>query len=45
MAGIVDGIQQAIVEGDDDIAASQTKKAIEDGVDTLEIFRNAIIPA
>jgi len=44
MAGIVEGIQQAIVEGDDDIAASQTKKAIDDGVDTLEIFRNAIIP-
>jgi len=44
MAGILEGIQQAIVEGDDDIAASQTKKAIDDGVDTLEIFRNAIIP-
>jgi corrinoid protein of di/trimethylamine methyltransferase len=44
MAGIVEGILQAIVEGDDDIAAAQTKKAIEDGVDTLEIFRKAIIP-
>ena len=41
MAGIVEGILQAIVEGDDDIAASQTKKAIDDGVDTLGIFRKA----
>jgi corrinoid protein of di/trimethylamine methyltransferase len=32
------------VDGDDDIAVAQTKKAIEDGVDTLEIFRKAIIP-
>ena len=45
MSETLEQIKQAIVDGDDDIAAEQTERALEEGVNPADIVKQAIVPA
>ena len=45
MSETLEQVKQAIVDGDDDIAAEQTERALEEGVNPADIVKQAIVPA
>ena len=45
MSETLEQVKQAIVDGDDDIAAEQTGRALEEGVTPADIVKQAIVPA
>ena len=45
MSETLEQVKQAIVDGDDDTAAEQTERALEEGVNPADIVKQAIVPA
>ena len=45
MSEILEQVKQAIVDGDDDVATEQTERALEKGVNPVDIVKQAIVPA
>ena len=44
MSETLEQVKQAIIDGDDDIAAEQTERALEEGVNPADIVKQAIVP-
>jgi len=44
MSDILEKIKQAIVEGDDDIAVEQTEKSLQEGINPVEVVKQATVP-
>ncbi len=44
MPDMLEAIKQAIVDGDDDIAVAQIEKALQEGVNPVEVLKRAIVP-
>ena len=44
MSTVVEALKEAIIEGEDDLAVEETQKALEEGVNPVEIIKGAIVP-
>jgi 5-methyltetrahydrofolate--homocysteine methyltransferase len=44
MPDMLEAIKQAIVDGDDDIAVAQIEKALQEGINSVEVLKQAIVP-
>jgi len=44
MATVLETIKQAIIEGEDDLAVEEAEKALDEGVNPVEIIKGAIVP-
>ena len=45
MSETLEQVKQASIDGDDDLAAEQTERALEEGVTPADIVKQAIVPA
>ena len=45
MSETLEQVKQAIVEGDDDAVVEQTERALEEGINPVDIVKEAIVPA
>ena len=45
MSETLEHVKQAIVDGEDDMAAEKTERALEEGVNPVDIVKQGIVPA